>query len=86
MYQGMAIFIVVAGTFAIFYTIIGAASGRSMTIGLILAGTILVVQALGLTYSAVKDPPPSKEDTPTEESAEPSASGAPNAVVLILTG
>ena len=85
MYQGMAIFIVVAGTFAIFYTIIGAASGRSMTIGLILAGTILMVQALGLAYSAVKDPPPPKEDTPTE-SSEPSASGVPSAAVLILTG
>jgi hypothetical protein len=82
MYQAVALFIVVVGTIAIFYTIIGAVSGRNMTIGLILAGSILAVQALGLAYSAIKDPPPSK-DAPAEESAEPSPSSA---APLILTG
>lgn len=81
MFQAVAIVIVVVGVFAIVYTIVGAVSGRSLTIGLILAGSILALQVFTLGYSAITDPPtekPSATETPA-----PSPSEAPSATVAV---
>lgn len=87
MFQAVAIVIAVVGMFAIVYTIVGAVSGRSLTIGLVLAGFILALQVFTLGYSAISDPPQDKassSDAPSSEpSAEPSAEPSPSAAVRL---
>jgi hypothetical protein len=88
MFQAIAIVIVVMGTFAIIYTIVGAVSGRSLTIGLVLAGLLLGLQVFSLAFSAITDPPQDKasntQDSPTPEpSAQPSPGAAASAIQFL---
>ncbi len=85
MFQAVAIVIAVIGSFAIIYTIVGAVSGRSLTIGLVFTGLIVALQVASLALSAISDPPQDKasntQDTPTPQaSAEPSLATAAIAI------
>ena len=55
----LVVLIVLLGAAAILYTIEGAMSGRSLTIGLLLAGAMLLVQGAAIAYSAANQPAPS---------------------------
>ncbi|HLG74279.1 MAG TPA: hypothetical protein VK009_27980 [Chloroflexota bacterium] len=86
MFQAIAIVISLAGMAAIIYTIVGAVSGRSLHIGLILAGFILALQVFALGYSAITDPPQDKssaQDAPTPGTSD-AASPASASVSLQL--
>jgi hypothetical protein len=82
MFQAVAILIVVAGTFAIVYTIFGAATGRGLTIGLVLAGCILAVQAMALLSSAIVDRPAPKPDASEAPASSPDAASAGLSLVI----
>ncbi|MFI5268202.1 MAG: hypothetical protein ACHQ7M_12580 [Chloroflexota bacterium] len=49
----LVVLIVLFGAAAILYTIEGAMSGRSLTIGLVLAGAMLLLQGGALVFSAM---------------------------------
>ena len=53
----VVVLVVLFGAAAILYTIEGAMSGRSLTIGLVLAGVMLLLQAGALVYSAMSPAP-----------------------------
>ena len=55
----LVVLIVLLGAAAILYTIEGAMSGRSLTMGLLLAGAMLLLQGGAIVYSAANPPPPS---------------------------
>ena len=84
MFQAVAIIISVAGMCAIIYTIVGAVSGRSLHIGLVLAGVILALQVFALGYSAITDPPQDKPASQETPSPAPSAEAAPASASLTL--
>ena len=55
----LVVLIVLLGAAAILYTIEGAMSGRSLTIGLLLAGAMLLFQGAAIVSSAANQPAPS---------------------------
>jgi hypothetical protein len=55
----LVVLVVLLGAAAILYTIEGAMSGRSLTIGLLLAGAMLLFQGAAIVYSAANQPAPS---------------------------
>jgi len=67
------VLIVLFGAAAILYTIEGAMSGRSLTIGLVLAGAMLLLQGSAIVYSAMNQAPASVSHSPA-----PSASASAN--------
>lgn len=67
----LVILIVVFGAAATLYTIEGAMSGRSLTIGLVLAGAMLLLQGTALAYSAFNPPPPSASATTSAGASQP---------------
>ncbi len=72
----VVVLIVLFGAAAILYTIEGAMSGRSLTIGLVLAGAMLLLQGGAIVYSAVNQSPASVSDSPSPsaDDAQPAAS------------
>ena len=77
MFVIVVVLIVLFGAAAILYTIEGAMSGRSLTIGLLLAGGMLLLQGGAVVYSALH--PPVDASAPTADaSAAPQASPAAN--------
>jgi hypothetical protein len=76
MFVVVVVLIVLFGAAAILYTIEGAMSGRSLTIGLVLAGAMLLLQGGAIVYSAVNPAPASVSDSqaPAADQAQPSTS------------
>jgi UPF0716 family protein affecting phage T7 exclusion len=87
-FQAVSILIIIVGMVAIVATIFGAASGRGLTVGLILAGCIVGLQAVALVGSAITDPPPAKPDASdsASPSAAPSGSSSGSASAVLTTG
>jgi hypothetical protein len=72
MFVAVVILIVLFGAAATLYTIEGAMSGRSLTIGLMLAGIMLGLQGGAIAYSAMNPPAATSDMSPS-----PEASSAP---------
>lgn len=67
----LVVLIVIFGAAAILYTIEGAMSGRSLTMGLLLAGAMLLLQGTAIAYSAANQPPPPSAPASSADASQP---------------